>query len=64
MTGESDGLDWAVGPVIAPRAERSSSSTGRQRGPFVRPVSPPIDAGFYAYDVPPEHEQAGRSRRS
>jgi RNA polymerase sigma factor (sigma-70 family) len=62
MTGATDGLDWAVGPVLEPKAQRLEllyQDGERVVIPFVW-VSPPIDAGFYAYDVPPEHEQAGR----
>lgn len=61
-TGENGGIDWVVGPVLDPQVHRVEllyQDGERVAVPFVW-VSPPLDAGFYAYDVPSEHEETGR----
>jgi hypothetical protein len=61
-TREGGGSAWIVGPVLADdvqEVELLYQDGERVKVPFVW-VSPPVDAGFYAYDVPAEHEQPGR----
>lgn len=61
-TGHADGFNWLVGSVQnnhIQEVELLYQDGQRVQLPFVW-VSPPIDAGFYAYDVPEEHEQPGR----
>lgn len=61
-TKQGQGFDWLVGPVLedaVQEVELLYQDGERVQIPFVW-VSPPIGAGFYAYDVPPEHEQPGR----
>lgn len=61
-TKQGQGFDWLVGPVLedaVQEVELLYQDGERAKIPFVW-VSSPIDAGFYAYDVPPEHEQPGR----
>jgi hypothetical protein len=60
-TRERGGFAWIVGAVLASdvhEIELVYQDGERRKLPFVW-VSPPIDAGFYAYEVPPEHEQSG-----
>jgi hypothetical protein len=61
-TKHGDGLDWIVGPVLdqaVQEVELLYQDGERVKIPFVW-VSPPIDAGFYAYDVPADREEPGR----
>lgn len=61
-TKQGQGFDWLVGPVLEDAVQEIEllyQDGERVKVPFVW-VSPPIGAGFYAYDVPPEHEQPGR----
>lgn len=56
------GFDWIVGAVTDSRVQELEllyQDGDRVKVPFVW-VSSPIDSGFYAYDVPVEHEEAGR----
>ena len=56
-----DGVDWVVGPVLdepVQQLEILYQDGERTKIPFVW-VSSPIDAGFYAYDIPGVHEQPG-----
>lgn len=60
-TKHGEGFDWLVGPVLeqaVQEVELLYQDGDRVKVPFVW-VSPPIDAGFFAYDVQEEHEQAG-----
>jgi hypothetical protein len=60
-TRNAAGFDWLVGTVRDERVQEVEllyQDGERARVPFVW-VSPPIDAGFYAHDVPEEHEQSG-----
>lgn len=57
-----DGLDWLVGPVLVKgvqEVELLYQDGERVKLPFVW-VSPPLDVGFYAYDVPVDREEPGR----
>lgn len=57
-----DGLAWVVGSVLAPQIETVQllyQDGERVTLPYVW-VSEPIDAGFYAYEVPEEHRVLGR----
>jgi hypothetical protein len=61
-TRDRGGWGWIHGPVLnqaVQEVELLYQDGERVRLPFVW-VSAPIDAGFYAYDVPVEHEQSGR----
>ena len=61
-TRHGHGFAWIVGAVTESSVqdlELLYQDGERVKVPFVW-VSPPIDAGFYAYEVPEEHEQAGR----
>jgi len=56
-----DGVDWVDGPVLDEAVQQLEilyQDGERVKIPFVW-VSPPIDAGLYAYDIPREHEQPG-----
>lgn len=59
---EGDGLAWVVGSVLAPEIETVQllyQDGERVTLPYVW-VSEPIDAGFYAYEVPRAHRLRGR----
>jgi hypothetical protein len=61
-TRRGDGFDWLFGPVseeAVQEVELLYQDGERVRLPFVW-VSAPINAGFYAYDVPEQQEQPGR----
>jgi hypothetical protein len=61
-TDHGEGSAWVVGRVIAPEIhaiELVYEDGERAKVPFVW-VSPPIDAGFYAFGVPAEHQVPGR----
>ena len=61
-TKGSDGMNWFVGRVSdqsIQEVELMYQDGERVNIPFVW-VSPPIDTGFYAYDVPAEREEPGR----
>lgn len=61
MKGQ-DGMDWIDGRVAneAVQAVELLYQDGeRVKLPFVW-VSAPVDEGFYAYDIPAEHEEPGR----
>jgi hypothetical protein len=61
-TRHGDGFDWLLGAVLeqsVQEVELLYQDGERVQLPFVW-VSPPINAGFYAYDVPEQHEQPGR----
>jgi len=61
-TRHGDGFNWLFGPVSeesVQQVELLYQDGERVQLPFVW-VSPPINAGFYAYDVPEQHEQPGR----
>jgi hypothetical protein len=61
-TEHGDGLAWVVGQVLAPEIEEIEliyEDGERVKVPFVW-VSPPIDAGFLAYEVPEERRVPGR----
>lgn len=61
-TRQGHGFDWVVGSVTESSVEELElvyQDGERVKVSFVW-VSPPIDAGFYAYDVPVEHERVGR----
>lgn len=60
-TRDGAGLQWLAGNVsddAVQEVELIYQDGERVRLPFVW-VSPPINAGFYAYDVPEPHEQPG-----
>lgn len=60
-TPDGNGSQWLVGPVSDEAVETVEllyQDGESVRLPFVW-VSPPINAGFYAYDVPERHEQPG-----
>jgi hypothetical protein len=60
-TPDGSGSQWLAGPVLddaVQTVELLYQDGDKVRLPFVW-VSPPIDAGFYAYDVPERHEQPG-----
>jgi hypothetical protein len=60
--GDSGGFDWIKGSVsdeAVQEVELLYQDGERVQLPFVW-VSAPIDAGFFAYDVPEPHEQPGR----
>jgi hypothetical protein len=60
-TRDGEGWDWIYGPVLnqaVQEVELLYQDGARVRLPLVW-VSAPIDAGFYAYDVPVEHERSG-----
>lgn len=62
LQGEHGGLDWISGHFLDPgirRLEVEYEEGTSDPVPFVW-VTAPIDAGFYALDVPPEHETLGR----
>jgi hypothetical protein len=59
--GDSGGFDWIKGSVsdrAVQEVELLYQDGERVQLPFVW-VSAPIDAGFFAYDVPEQHEQPG-----
>jgi hypothetical protein len=61
MTEGSEGMDWIEGRVSdesVQEVELVYQDGERVTLPFVW-VSPPIDAGFFAYDIPAEREQPG-----
>lgn len=61
-TRHGDGFNWLLGHVSEQSVqdvELLYQDGERVRLPFVW-VSPPINAGFYAYDVPEQHEEPGR----
>jgi hypothetical protein len=61
-TRDGAGFQWLAGNVSADAVQEIEliyRDGERVRLPFVW-VSPPINAGFYAYDVPEPHEQPGR----
>lgn len=60
-SADGDGFDWIAGPVsdgAVQEVELVYQDGERAKVPFVW-VSAPIDAGFYAYDVPKEHQESG-----
>jgi hypothetical protein len=60
-TPDGNGSQWLAGSVsdeAVQEIELLYQDGESDRLPFVW-VSPPIDAGFYAYDVPERHEQPG-----
>jgi hypothetical protein len=61
-TRDDDGFNWLFGRVSEQSVQEIEllyQDGKRLQLPFVW-VSPPINAGFYAYDVPEQHEQPGR----
>jgi hypothetical protein len=61
-TKQNAGFDWLVGSVregAVQEVELHYQDGERVKIPFVW-VSPPVDVGFFAYDVPPEREEPGR----
>jgi hypothetical protein len=61
-TKHGAGFNWLAGSVrenAVQEVELHYQDGERVKIPFVW-VSPPVDVGFFAYDVPPEHEEPGR----
>ena len=61
-TKHGGGFNWLDGSVrerAVQEVELHYQDGERAKIPFVW-VSPPLDVGFFAYDVPPEHEEPGR----
>ena len=61
-TSSGEGFNWFYGHVSEPSVQEVEllyQDGERVQLPFVW-VSPPINAGFFAYEVPEQHEQPGR----
>lgn len=61
-TSQGEGLDWVAGRVLDDAVQEVELLYQDGEGvkvPFVW-VSPPIDAGFYAYDISADREEPGR----